>query len=783
MSGKAPHTLGSYLRQNAGDLIAVGGLGGGSARRVVVSLTVLVSCLLGIVVLPAAASALSPERHYEMVSPVFKGGYGATRIEGVSPDGESVAFYSPGAFAGAPVGVGTSVNTVAYLARHRASGWSSSSLLPPPSLLGGMIAASDVSPTLGLVATNGVLGPNQEVAQQDATQGELLLHATDTPDEAAAWEPDWQVLETFNKALYFDRFQPGEGGSSPDFCHVIGLENRNEPQDTAPGSTFGALLPQVDEAKAHAALYDLTRGCAGETPGLSLVSADNQGQPLEPNCIVQLGSRVGRFNAVAHGGGELFFSVCPANSETDSKGNLLRQLFVRLGDARTLEVSRPLGPCAEVPCPGAASRATATFVGASEDGARVFFTTAAPLTGELGDSSESLYMASIGCPEGEPECTVAARTVTGLTRVSRDPHAGQPSGVQGVVRLAPDGSRVYFVATGDLLGEAEQAALEGEGRPVPHEGADNLYVYDAATGTVAFVADLCSGHELSGAVEDARCPNATATDIKLWTPVRNGGAEAQTAGRDGRYLVFASYGQLTRDDTDAARDVFRYDAVTGALERVSVGEAGHDANGNNSVFDASIMESHAGGPVRFQYEMDNRAVSEDGSRIVFTSAEPLSPAAVNGLPNAYEWHEGQVSLVSTGSAETPVEDVVISPQGNDIFFDTTQGIVPQDIDGAPDVYDARLGAGFPEPPAPRQPCSSDACQGSLTNPAPLLVPGSAVQAPGGNFPPPPASLTVVVAGSKCLKGRKLSHGKCVRSKVKRGKGAARKAATRGRARR
>ncbi len=43
--------------------------------------------------------------------------------------------------------------------------------------------------------------------------------------------------------------------------------------------------------------------------------------------------------------------------------------------------------------------------------------------------------------------------------------------------------------------------------------------------------------------------------------------------------------------------------------------------------------------VRFQYEMDNRAVSEDGSRIVFTTAEPLSPAASNGLVNVYEWHE------------------------------------------------------------------------------------------------------------------------------------------------
>ena len=70
---------------------------------------------------------------------------------------------------------------------------------------------------------------------------------------------------------------------------------------------------------------------------------------------------------------------------------------------------------------------------------------------------------------------------------------------------------------------------------------------------------------------------------------------------------------------------------------------------------------------------------------------------------------------------------MIDPSGRNIFFITSQGLVPQDTDGADDVYDARLGGGFPLPPAPVQPCAGDACQGPLTNPAPLLVPGSAVR--------------------------------------------------------
>ena len=60
----------------------------------------------------------------------------------------------------------------------------------------------------------------------------------------------------------------------------------------------------------------------------------------------------------------------------------------------------------------------------------------------------------------------------------------------------------------------------------------------------------------------------------------------QTTG-DGGFLVFTSYGQLSAGDTDTAQDVYRYDAESGALDRVSVGEDGYDANGNNDAFNAN----------------------------------------------------------------------------------------------------------------------------------------------------------------------------------------------------
>jgi hypothetical protein len=749
-------------------------------------LPALVASLAGPLLLPPATLALNPERHYEMVTPLFKGGYGATLINGVAADGESLAFYSEGAFEGAPAG--SNLGGVTYLARRGTSQWSTAPIMAPATLIAEP-QASDITPSMDLAFYMGHPGPNTYHSLSE--EQDLFVHPTATPDTSAGWELGG-VLKP--PAIINEQFRPLYKAASLAFCHVL-------------LRATGSEAPVPEALRAANQLYDIARGCGDGPKSLALVGVNNRnpGKLMNPACRTTIGGEeyiaggTTAFNAVSADGGEVFFTVCTKTSGQEFGPDVPHQVFVRLGGSRTLEVSRPLeagqpfGGCVgegpgkvagEVPCEGATARASSDFRGASRDGSRVFFTTAAALTGDDEDSKSDLYLARIGCPGTKPGCAVAEREVMSLTLVSHDPSVGQAAEVQGVVRVAPDGSRVYFVARGVLTSEP---GPEGH---TPVNAADNLYVYDAGSGKVGFVGDLCSGSLVSGSVEDARCPSPAGVDTKLWTDEES---HAQTAGLDGRFLVFATFAQLLSGDSNVAKDVYRYDAQTGRLDRVSGGENGFDDNGNRLVLDeqgealgASIAPGHYGGALMTQYEMDNRAVSEDGSRVVFTSAEPLSPNATNGLENAYEWQEGtgrgdgSVSLISTGSSEDPVnfEHVTISPSGNDIFFVTTQGLAGQDTDGLADVYDARIGAGFPAPPVPPQSCSGDACQGPLTNPAPLLaVGGSAAQAPGENLPPPGPSAThsrtftraeqLSQALRVCRKKRSRSRSLCERQAHKR----------------
>jgi hypothetical protein len=698
-------------------------------RTLVAAVLMAAVCLA----MPVAGLALSEDRAYEQVSPVYKGGYGVAGIEAVAPNGEDVAFLSGGAFAN---GLFAQEGFSLYLAkRDPMDGWSTTSLSSPPTFGN----AVDFSADLRYALAGGSLEATKSgVPEKGAV---YILHRTDMPDTVANWQVAGDLtLELLNgearqKGLY--------ESASADLCHIV-FGRSSEP-----------LLAEAENTNGQ--LYELAAAPAGScgerlSRPLRIVAVKNGSGEIEVinrHCPADLGvgedyggltSQEGEqdtFNAISADGGEIFFTT---GVEKDCR---VYQVFARLGGERTVEVSRPASEAAtcgdEVPCPGAAKRANARFMGADEHGTRVFFTTSEALAAEDTDAGRDLYMTELVCPGSESTCMSAAREVRGPVVISKDTaHQGESAEVQGVVRIAPNGEHVYFVALGVLSG------ANAEGRS-PVRGAQNMYVYDTQRKRLAFVADLCSGPIASGGTEDRQCPRSLTgepegrNDTALWGKVQ----EVQS-NRDGGVLVFASYARLREDDTDEARDVYRYDASSETLQRVTLGEGGYDADGNDSRFDASItaVGIHPGREVLRQYDMGSLAVSEDGSLVAFTSAEPLSPQATNDRTNVYVWHggtegqgsEGEVSLVSGGTALTPDGGVVVSPSGRDVFFITTASLLPQDTDETADIYDARVdGGGFEQVPVARPPCAGDACQGPLTNPAPLLVPGSVSQTPDGNI--------------------------------------------------
>jgi hypothetical protein len=228
---------------------------------------------------------------------------------------------------------------------------------------------------------------------------------------------------------------------------------------------------------------------------------------------------------------------------------------------------------------------------------------------------------------------------------------------------------------------------------------------------------------------------------------------------DGRFLVFPSSGDLTPDDSSrsGARQIFRYDAQTGELIRISVGDNGFNDNGNRSgptPCGVGFCAEDAAIPVRTlqQGPRTDPTMSHDGSEVFFMSPVALTTHALNDVPigtskqdgetpdyaqNVYEWHAGHVYLISDGhdasrdEGQTPLCPTVSSVcliaadgSGRNVFFSTADRLVPQDTDTSLDYYDARVcepQSGNPciAAPAAGAPCVEEACHGT-----PPAIPGA-----------------------------------------------------------
>lgn len=318
-------------------------------------------------------------------------------------------------------------------------------------------------------------------------------------------------------------------------------------------------------------------------------------------------------------------------------------------------------------------------------------------------------------------------------------------GAVGVFGASEDGHRVYF-----------------------DKGDDVWYWQDADDtpgGTLMFVATLGDKDNLLG-----QYPGGETT----WESER---AAFSRLTPDGRWLMFGAsdgaaippgyqHGERCHPNTLGSGNrcveayVFRADhSKPGDPDIVcascNLAEPRADGNTYTYTFGKGINVGLSGKTSRL-----NRAITDDGRYVFFTTGEPLVPEDTNGVFDAYQYdvQSGEASLLSSGTSPSGSFFMDASSDGTDVFFITREQLSAWDNDPAYDLYDARAGGGFPEPPPPRPVCSGDSCRPGG---------GQQVQAPTS-----PGSSTLVGHGNRpevrklCPKGsRKVRrHGKtrCVK---------------------
>ncbi len=254
--------------------------------------------------------------------------------------------------------------------------------------------------------------------------------------------------------------------------------------------------------------------------------------------------------------------------------------------------------------------------------------------------------------------------------------------------------------------------------------------------------EIASGAPGAPAASESDYPPATGT--------------ARTSA-DGTELAFLSAAKLTGFDPKGTTEVYIY-STSGGLRCVSC-----NATGAKPLGPASIPGAVANGASLRAYKP--RVLTDSGSRLFFETKDALVAADTNGGPDVYQWEAqgigscatagGCVELISTGHAGDGASFIDASADGSDVYFTTEASLVAGDPGGL-DLYDARVGGGFPAPPSPI-PCVGDDCQplpGEPEDP----TPGTLLRA-GGNEPlphPKPAK--------KCKQGQIKKAGKCVAKK-------------------
>lgn len=726
-----------------------------------------------------SGETLPDNRAYEMVTPVHKdgaliGSEGVGVLPAIAANGSSLVLTSIQCFANAQSCAVKQPFGEPFLFSRSSSGWSANALSPP-----------------GDFEENTELLPGAEA-------GAALFSLPTPPSE----EQDIYLSNGLGSFTDIGPLTPPAGGavSNPLTHHPLATSNFSH-------ILFGGNAHFWPPYEGGAAPYEYV-GSGNSAPTPVGVSGGRGSTDLLSSCGEELLDGPG---TLSEDGEIVYFGAdaCNAGGTGANAGDPLpvNEIFERVAGGRTAAISEPQAlssgrrsDCTTSECEENTANPTppavnpnwreAKFVGASADGSRVFFLSEQQLTDGASQANglnlyESECGGCVGLTAAEED---SRRRWFDVSEAEGTPVTGG-TGLQGLVAISFDGSHVYFIATSVLTEKTNRTGEKAK------QGVDNLYVFEqgavGARGHLAFVTQL---------------PSA---DQALWQDESESERGTANVTPNGRYLVFESHGKLTSDDdsSDGGAQIFRYDAVTGELVRISVGQRGFNDNGNTGIGDAKIRPAsndwEQAGPFR-----SDPIMSDDGSYVFFESPIALTPHALNDVQvglierpyyesveilyaeNIYEWHEGQVHLISDGrdtslfgGVYSAVHLVGSDSSGANVFFTTADQLVEADTDTAIDYYDARICTAQEPCVKQAQPlplCAGEACHGTpATTPPPPSAPTATFDGAGNLVAEPghPNTSTTKKVKSKskskkrtgakpCRRGKGKAHGRCVHKSIK-----------------
>ncbi len=482
-----------------------------------------------------------------------------------------------------------------------------------------------------------------------------------------------------------ERFR-GEVRASPDLRHVA-------------FSSREAVFAEGGQTASPGSAYDNDLA----TGSVKLISTLNSGEPIP-------GYDEGQYQFITFPPTGISRDGSHIVMETHAPEGMSR-IYMRVNDVLLYEIGESGNPGEPAP---------SKFIGMTNDGSRLLFLTKQSLLPEDSDTSADIYMwHEKGGPNGEPSLTLVSQN--GSTGSGDACKASWTERCSVELLETEAGDRSGY---GNRPGESPYGEMENQ--DIVFGGTDSKF--SSETGAVFFF----SPESLAGSAPRNGKNLYVANEGEIHYVTTVGGA--QTIDRiqispDGAQAGFLTRARITGYENEGFEEMYSYSAAGEVLNCVSCLPTGQPPTVD--------VEASLNGPF----------MSDDG-RLFFSTSDPLVPADADpySIPDVYEYTQGRPQLISTGTSSNgkapggaasftaePLGLESVSSNGQDVFFSTTDTMVPQDSNGHfAKIYDARTNGGFAVAENPAPCVAADECHGAgSSNPVPYQV-GTGSPTTGGN---------------------------------------------------